>query len=75
MNPIDPKCDCPTCRRFSRAYIRHLMKAGEVLALRLCVIHNLHFYNKMMADIREAIQTDTLPQMLAKAELYEHHEV
>ncbi|MBQ2748685.1 MAG: tRNA guanosine(34) transglycosylase Tgt [Clostridia bacterium] len=75
MNPIDPKCDCPTCRRFSRAYIRHLMKAGEVLALRLCVIHNLHFYNKMMVDIREAIQTDTLPQMLAKAELYEHHEV
>ena len=55
-NPIDPECTCPACRNYSRAYIRHLFKAGEMLAMRLCVLHNLHFYNKMMADIRTAIE-------------------
>lgn len=54
--PIDPDCTCPACRSHSRAYIRHLFKAGEMLAMRLCVLHNLHFYNKMMADIRTAIE-------------------
>ncbi len=54
--PIDPECTCPACRNYSRAYIRHLFKAGEMLAMRLCVLHNLHFYNKMMADIRTAIE-------------------
>ena len=54
--PIDPECTCPACRNYSRAYIRHLFKAGEMLAMRLCVLHNLHFYNKMMADIRIAIE-------------------
>lgn len=54
--PIDPDCSCPACRSHSRAYIRHLFKAGEMLAMRLCVLHNLHFYNKMMADIRTAIE-------------------
>ena len=54
--PIDPECTCPACRNYSRAYIRHLFKAGEMLAMRLCVLHNLHFYNKMMADIRNAIE-------------------
>ncbi len=54
--PIDPNCTCPACRNYSRAYIRHLFKAGEMLAMRLCVLHNLHFYNKMMADIRSAIE-------------------
>ncbi|MBR5360223.1 MAG: tRNA guanosine(34) transglycosylase Tgt [Lachnospiraceae bacterium] len=53
--PIEPGCDCPTCRRYSRAYIRHLMVAGEMLAMRLCVIHNLYYYNKLMADIRLAL--------------------
>ncbi len=53
--PIEEGCQCPTCRRYSRAYIRHLMVAGEMLAMRLCVIHNLYFYNKLMADIREAL--------------------
>jgi len=53
--PIDPNCDCPACRNYSRAYIRHLFKAKEMLAMRLCVLHNLHFYNKLMADIRDAI--------------------
>ncbi|MBR5235907.1 MAG: tRNA guanosine(34) transglycosylase Tgt [Clostridia bacterium] len=53
--PIDPDCDCPTCRMFSRAYVRHLMKAGEMLGMRLAVLHNLHFYNNLMAEIREAL--------------------
>ncbi|MGN1450618.1 MAG: tRNA guanosine(34) transglycosylase Tgt [Eubacteriales bacterium] len=54
--PIDPECGCPVCRKFSRAYIRHLLKCGEVLGLRLCVAHNLWFYNNLMAEIREAIE-------------------
>ena len=52
---IDSECGCPVCREFSRAYIRHLFKAGEMLAMRLAVLHNLHFYNTLMARIREAI--------------------
>ncbi|WRS28253.1 tRNA guanosine(34) transglycosylase Tgt [Oscillospiraceae bacterium MB08-C2-2] len=54
--PIDPECDCPTCRNHSRAYIRHLFKAGEILGGRLAVIHNLYFYNTLMERIREAIE-------------------
>lgn len=54
-SPIDPRCDCPTCRRHSRAYLRHLFKAGELLALRLAVMHNLYFYNTLMEKIREAL--------------------
>lgn len=57
--PIEPGCDCPVCRSFSRAYIRHLVKAKEVLALRLCVMHNLYFYNTLMERIREALRNDT----------------
>ena len=53
--PIDPLCNCETCRNHSRAYVRHLFKAREQLAMRLCVIHNLHFYNEMMRDIRQAL--------------------
>ena len=53
--PIDPQCDCPTCRRHSRAYLHHLFKAQEILAMRLAVIHNLHFYNTLMAKIRESL--------------------
>jgi len=75
MSPIDENCSCPACRRYSRAYIRHLMKAGEVLALRLCVLHNLYFYNKLLSDIRDAIQNDTLNKMLEKAAIYEFHEI
>ena len=56
--PIDESCDCPACRHFSRAYIRHLMKADEVLGLRLCVMHNLRYYNRLMAEIRKAIEED-----------------
>ncbi len=53
--PLDPECDCPTCRNFSRAYIRHLFKSGEQLAGRLAVQHNLYFYNTLMEKIREAL--------------------
>ena len=55
QRPVDSQCDCPVCRRFSRAYLRHLHKAKEVLALRLCVMHNLYFYNTLMEKIREAL--------------------
>ena len=55
LNPIDPECDCPVCRRFSRAYIRHLFVAEEMLAMRLSVMHNLYFYNKLMERIRQAL--------------------
>ena len=54
--PIDPECDCPACRSFSRAYLRHLFAAGEMLGMRLAVIHNLHFYNELMAKIRQALE-------------------
>ena len=53
--PIDPECGCPVCQRYSRGYIRHLLKAEEVLGLRLCVMHNLWFYNNMMAEIRQSL--------------------
>ena len=52
---IDPDCTCPACRRYSRAYLRHLFKAGEMLAMRLAVIHNLYFYNKLMEEMRAAL--------------------
>ncbi|MBC2581151.1 tRNA guanosine(34) transglycosylase Tgt [Clostridium sp. DJ247] len=56
--PIDEGCQCPTCKNYSRAYIRHLFKAKEMLAMRLCVLHNLYFYNKLMQEIRDAIDGD-----------------
>ena len=54
--PIEEGCGCPACRRYSRAYIRHLLKAKEMLGMRLCVLHNLYFYNHMMEEIRDAIE-------------------
>nr|WP_317412943.1 tRNA guanosine(34) transglycosylase Tgt [uncultured Solibaculum sp.] len=57
-SPIDEHCDCPTCRRYSRAYLRHLFKSGEMLAMRLCVIHNLYFYNTLLEHIRQALDED-----------------
>lgn len=56
--PIEEGCGCPACRRYSRAYIRHLLKAKEMLGMRLCVLHNLYFYNTMMEEIREAIENN-----------------
>ncbi len=55
QRPIEEGCGCPACRRYSRAYIRHLLKAKEMLGMRLCVLHNLYFYNTMMTEIREAL--------------------
>ena len=60
--PIEPGCTCPACRNYSRAYIRHLFKAKEMLAMRLCVMHNLFFYNRLMENIRKAIEEDRYPQ-------------
>jgi queuine tRNA-ribosyltransferase len=56
LSPIEEGCGCPACRSYSRAYIRHLLKAGEMLGMRLCVLHNLYFYNTMMSEIRQAIE-------------------
>jgi queuine tRNA-ribosyltransferase len=57
--PIDEKCGCPVCQRYSRGYIRHLLRAGEMLGMRLAVAHNLWFYNHLMADIRAALDAGT----------------
>lgn len=58
-SPIDPQCDCPVCRRYTRAYIRHLFVAEEMLAMRLAVMHNLYFYNQLMCRIRDSIEKGT----------------
>ena len=60
FSPIDPECDCYACKNFSRAYIRHLLKADEVLGIRLTTIHNLSYLINLMKDIREAIKNDRL---------------
>ena len=60
--PIDPTCTCPACSSFSRAYLRHLFTAGEMLAMRLAVLHNLHFYNELMARIRQALDQGTFEE-------------
>ena len=61
-SPIDPQCDCPVCRNYSRAYIRHLQKADELLGMRLAVMHNLYFYNHLMERIREELRNGTFTQ-------------
>lgn len=61
-SPIDPTCQCPACRHFSRAYLRHLFVAGEMLAMRLAVMHNLYFYNTLMERIRSALDEGTFAQ-------------
>lgn len=70
--PIEEGCQCPACRRYSRAYIRHLLKAKEMLGMRLCVLHNLYYYNHLMEDIRGAIEEGRYAQFkketLAKME-------
>ena len=55
MSPISEECGCPTCQKYSRAYIRHLLKAKEMLGMRLCVIHNLYYFNNLMTEIRDAL--------------------
>ncbi len=64
--PIEEGCQCPACRHYSRAYIRHLLKAKEMLALRLLVLHNLYFYNTMMSEVREAIGKNCFAQYKKK---------
>ena len=70
--PLEEGCQCPACQHYSRAYIRHLLKAGEMLGMRLCVLHNLYFYNNLMAEIRQAIDNHTYKEykcnMLASME-------
>ena len=64
--PIDEECDCPVCRRFTRSYIHHLFKAEEMLAMRLAVMHNLYFYNKLMERMRQALDEGTFEQFRGK---------
>lgn len=66
--PLDPTCDCLTCRRYSRAYLRHLFKAGEATGPRLLTWHNLHFYLRLMERLRKAITDGTLPQLVSELE-------
>lgn len=66
LDPIEKGCQCPTCQKHSRAYIRHLFKAGEILAMRLCVIHNLYFYNTLMSEIRDSLNNGTFEQYKSK---------
>ena len=69
MNPIDDECGCPVCQRYSRAYIRHLLKSGEMLAGRLLVMHNLWFYNQLMTDIRNALDEGRFAQFKKEKEI------
>ena len=62
LRPIDEKCDCPVCRNHSRAYVRHLLKSGEMLGMRLAVMHNLYFYNTLMEKIRYHMDNDTFEE-------------
>ncbi|HET7588196.1 MAG TPA: tRNA guanosine(34) transglycosylase Tgt [Gammaproteobacteria bacterium] len=64
-NPVDPDCDCYTCRHYSGAYLSHLDRCGEILAPRLATIHNLHYYQRLMANLREAIETGELEPFVA----------
>lgn len=68
MSPVDENCGCPVCRQYSRAYLRHLLKAGEMLSGRLNVIHNLWFYNHLMTDIRNALDEGRFKQFKAEKE-------
>ena len=65
--PLQEGCQCPACKNYSRSYIRHLIKAKEMLGMRLCVLHNLHFYNDLMAQIRKAIEENRFSVFKAEA--------
>lgn len=65
-SPIDPMCDCPVCRRYSRAYVRHLFKAEEMLAMRFAVTHNLYFYNKLAENIRISLDEGRFEEFRGK---------
>jgi queuine tRNA-ribosyltransferase len=61
-SPLDDNCDCPVCQNFTRAYIHHLFKSGEMLAMRLCVMHNIYFYNSLLEKIRISLENETFEQ-------------
>ena len=65
-SPIEEGCGCEACRKYSRAYIRHLLKAKEMLGMRLCVMHNLYYYNHLMETIRKAIRDNTWKEVKQK---------
>ena len=65
-SPPDPDCSCYTCQNHSLAYLRHLVKCGEILGPRLATIHNLHYYQRLMTDIRDAIRAGTLAEFTAE---------
>ena len=65
-HPVDEECDCPVCRHFSRSYIRHLFKSGEMLAMRLSVMHNIYFYNTLMERIRQELDQGTFQSFYQK---------
>lgn len=67
LRPIEEGCGCPACTTYSRAYIRHLLKAKEMLGMRLCVLHNLYYYNHLMEEIRLAIEEDRYPEYKKQA--------
>ena len=69
MTPIDPNCDCPVCKRYSKAYIRHLLKSEEMLSQRLLVMHNLWFYNHLMIDIRNALDSGNFAEFKREKEI------
>jgi len=71
LGPIDPGCDCYTCRHYSRSYVRHLQQCNEILGARLATVHNLRFYQVLMARIREAIETDGLGDLERALESFE----
>ena len=65
-SPLDPECDCPVCRTYSESYLRHLFEAEEMLGMRLCVMHNLYFYNNLMEKIRESMDNGTFEEFYNK---------
>ena len=65
-SPLDPECDCPVCKTYSKAYLRHLFKAEEMLAMRLCVYHNLYFYNNLMEKIRQSLDEGCFEEFYEK---------
>ncbi|MDR0896606.1 MAG: tRNA guanosine(34) transglycosylase Tgt [Oscillospiraceae bacterium] len=73
FDPIEPDCDCYACRNYSRAYLRHLFKAGEMLGAHLASIHNLRFLQRLMARVREAIEQDAMPAL--RADFYNHYDM
>lgn len=68
FTPVDPGCDCYTCKNFTKAYIRHLMNVGEVLGIRLLTIHNMHYYLRLMENIRSSIKDGSFPELMKKFE-------